>query len=136
MASFAVRFFLLALGIDVYVAQHLNLASQAHVWIFLEIAAQPELLHKREGVGVCRRGNCYPICPAQSVAMAVREFPHTTIDRHVVFQRGVAYMISGWHFDPDIFTYKSYGWHDSILQGFLLSQNIAQRTGSVNLLSG
>src|SRR5450755_1985683 len=27
-------------------------------------------------------------------------------------------MISGWHFDFDIFTYKSYGWHDSILQGF------------------
>src|ERR1700676_3142296 len=154
MASYAVRFFLLlALGIDVYVTQHLDLTSQAHVWIFLEVAAQPELLHKREGVGICRRGNGYPIFPPQPITMAIGEFPQATIDWDVVFQRGVAYMISGGYFDLDIFTYKSNGWHDSILQGFFITyrkiqpiadwqwtsipcQNIAQRARGVNSQSG
>jgi hypothetical protein len=44
---------LLALGIDVHIPQDHYLAGEADVGVLFAVAAQPELFHKGEGVGIC-----------------------------------------------------------------------------------
>src|SRR5712691_6178677 len=83
--------------------------------VFLQILTQPEFLHKCEGVGMARRRDCHAIGTTEAIAVAIRIFPDATVDRNIVLQCWIAHMVSSRYFNLNVFTYKSDGWHESIL---------------------
>jgi hypothetical protein len=72
------------LRLDVDIAKDLYLAGKAHIGVLLEVAAQPELLHKGEFVRIDRGGDGDAISTAQAIAMTIAELPYATIDGHIV----------------------------------------------------
>ncbi len=114
---------LVTLCIDVDITEDLRLASETHVGVlFFEIAAQPEFLTESERAGVGRGRNHHAIRTAEAIAMTVTELPDTAVDRHIMFQRGIAHIVAGRNLNLHIFTHIRNRWHDFILQGYDNSQ--------------
>jgi hypothetical protein len=112
---------LFTLCININIAKDLYLAGEAHGGIFLQVAAQPEFLHKTKGTGVDRGRDGDAVGTTEAVSMAICKFPHPAIDRDIVLQSWIAHTITLGYINFDIFMDICNGWHDlsSIIKAFV-----------------
>src|SRR5215469_4352679 len=73
-----------ALRVDAHIAKNFDLAGKTHMRVFLQIIAQPEFLHKGEGVGVGSGRNRHAVRTTQTIAMAISKFPQAAVDGDIV----------------------------------------------------
>lgn len=73
-----------ALRVDAHIAKNFNLAGKTHMRVFLQIIAQPEFLHKGEGVGAGFGGNRHAVRTTQAIAVAISKSPQAAVDGDIV----------------------------------------------------
>src|SRR5579883_968661 len=97
--------------LDIDIAVDLDLAGQAEVGIFLQGAAQADLLQGCMRIDIVGGRHDHAVGGAEAIAVTVRQAPQAAIDPHIILQSRVTHMLALRHLYLYIFTDKINRWH-------------------------
>src|SRR5579883_1237363 len=110
---------LFAERLDINIAVDLDLAGQPEIGIFLQGAAQADLLQGCMRIDIVGGRHDHAVGGAEAIAVTVCQAPQAAIDLHIVLQGRVTHMLALRHLYLYIFTDKINRWH-----GLLSSMSI------------